>query len=73
MTSTATQPNGTVSVKTLQDEDGRFTLAVVYVNGHGASVVLGSGYADMDTAKSSAWTLAQRFNAVMLPTRRVRP
>lgn len=70
MTNTSqTSQNNTVSVETLRDENDQLYLAVVYVNGHGASVVIGEGYANIDEAKSAAWALGQQLKATVLPTK----
>ena len=64
----------TVEVATFKDKaTGKFSLAIVYIDRNGEPEIMGMDYANMDQAKSAAWQLAQQLNAVMLPTRRVRP
>ena len=62
--------NGEVRAALLP-EDGRYVWGVVYVNRHGAAVVVGSGYANNDAAKSAAWRYAKAHNATFVSSKRL--
>jgi hypothetical protein len=64
------QPNGTVSVETLWDKNGKHFLAAVHVDRNGEAEIVGMDYASIDEAKSAAWALAQRLGAATVSTKR---
>ena len=63
--------NGTVSVATFQDSAGKFFLAIVHVDHNGDPEIVGEGFADIDAAKSAAWTYAQAHGASFVSTKKI--